>query len=140
LYHVGMDPHPIAPAWLVLPIAAVALILQAGYLLAIKEAPPEIMPPSRKRIRVASGWLSMGAIPLSAYGFALASPNDAGTFTIVWMLVIGLIGAIVMLAVLDAINTMRMHRSEGDQVHKDLRDKLRRDLEEMREQRDRGNP
>jgi hypothetical protein len=135
-----MDPHPIAPAWLVLPIAAVALILQAGYLLAIKDAPAEIMPPSRKRIRVASGWLSMGAIPLSAYGFGLASPNDAGTFTIVWMLVIGLIGAIVMLAVLDAINTMRLHRSEGDQVHKELRDKLRRDLNEMREQRDRGNP
>ena len=39
---------------------AVALILQAGYLLAIKDAPAEIMPPSRKRIRVASGWLSMG--------------------------------------------------------------------------------
>ena len=135
-----MDPHPIVPAWLVLPIAAVALILQAGYLIAIKDATPEIMPPSRKRIRVASGWLSMFTIPLSAYGFGLASPSDAGTFTIVWILVIGLIGAIVTLAVLDAINTMRLHRTDGDQVHKELRDKLREDLNEMREQRDRGNP
>lgn len=135
-----MDPHPISPAWLVLPIAAVALILQAGYLIAIKDATPEQMPPSRKRIRIASGWLSMFAIPLSAYGFGLASPSSAGTFTIIWMLVIGLIGAIVFLAVLDAMNTMRLHRSEGDQVHKELREKLRRDLDEMREQRERGNP
>ena len=135
-----MDPHPIAPAWIVLPIAGVALILQAGYLIAIKDASPELMPPSRKRIRVATGWLSMFAIPLSAYGFGLARPSDAGTFTIVWMLVIGLIGAIVLLAVLDAINTMRLHRSEDDHVHKELREKLRRDLDEMREQRKRGNP
>lgn len=138
MYHVGMDPHPIAPAWLVLPIAAVALILQAGYLLVLRDATPEQMPASRKRIRTATGWLSMFAIPLSAYGFGIASPSDAGTFTIIWMLVIGLVSAIVMLAMLDAMNTMRLHRNDGDQIHKELREKLRRDLDAMREQRDRG--
>ena len=135
-----MDPNPIAPAWLVLPIAGVALILQAGYLMALREASPQQMPASRKRIRTATGWLSMFAIPLAAYGFGLARPSDAGTFTIVWMLVIGLIAAIVMLAVLDAVNTMRLHRGEGDQLHKDLREKLKQDLDAMREQRERGNP
>lgn len=134
-----MDPHPIAPAWLVLPIAAVALILQAGYLIAIRDSSPDQMPASRKRIRTATGWLSMFAIPLSAYGFGIARPSDAGTFTIVWMLVIGLIAAIVLLAMLDAMNTMRLHRGEDDQIHKELREKLRRDLDAMREQRDRGN-
>jgi hypothetical protein len=135
-----MDPHPIAPAWLVLPIAAVALILQAGYLIAIKDASPEQMPPSRKRIRIATGWLSMFVIPLAAYGFGLASPSDAGTFTIVWLLVIGLVGTIVFLAVLDAMNTMRIHRSDGDRIHRELREKLRKDLDEMRERRERGSP
>lgn len=132
-----MDPSPIAPAWLVLPIAAVALVLQAGYLLAMREGGGE-MPPSRMRIRVASGWLSMIAIPLSAYGFALARPSEAGVFTIVWVLVIGLVGAIVMLAVLDAVNTMRLHRGDADRLHKDLREQLRRDLDELRERREQG--
>lgn len=135
-----MDTGPIAPTWFVLPLALVALVLQAGYLMAIREAKPEQMPPSRKRIRVATGWLSMFAIPLAAYGFGIASPSDPGTFTIVWMLVIGLIAAIVMLAVLDSVNTVRLHRRDGHKLHKELREHLKRDLDAMREQRDRGGP
>lgn len=133
-----MDTGPIAPTWFVLPLAMIALVLQAGYLIAIKELGPDRMPPSRKRIRVATGWLIMFAIPLSAYGFGIAHPGDAGTFMIVWMLVIGLVSVIVMLAVLDAVNTMRLHRKEGQQIHKDLRENLKRDLNAIREQRDRG--
>ncbi|MCA9275368.1 MAG: hypothetical protein KDA29_05035 [Phycisphaerales bacterium] len=135
-----MDPHPIAPAWFVLPLAGVALILQAGYLIAIKEASPQQMPPSRKRIRTATGWMSMFAIPLSAYGFGLARPSEPGTFTIVWMLVIGLISGIVMLAVLDAVNTMRLSRKADNKLHRELRERLRRDLQAYREQHDRGEP
>lgn len=133
-----MDTGPIAPTWFVLPLAMIALVLQAGYLIAIKELGPDRMPPSRRRIRVATGWLSMFAIPFSAYGFGIARPSDAGTFTVIWMLVIGLIAAIVLLAVLDAINTMRLHRNEGEKIHKELRENLQRDLKSIREQRDRG--
>jgi len=138
LYDVGMDTGPIAPTWFVLPIALIALVLQAGYLIAIKEQRPDRMPPSRKRIRIATGWLSIFAIPLSAYGFGIASPSDAGTFTVVWMLVIGLIAAIVMLAVLDAVNTMRLQRKAGYRVRKEMREHLSQDLDELREQQDRG--
>lgn len=133
-----MDTGPIAPSWFVLPLAMIALVLQAGYLIAIRELGPERMPPSRRRIRVATGWLSMFAIPLSAYGFGIARPNEAGTFTIVWMVVIGLIAAIVFLAVLDAINTIRLHRKEGQKIHKELRENLQRDIRHIREQQDRG--
>lgn len=133
-----MDTGPIAPTWFVLPLALIALVLQAGYLIAIRELGPDRMPPSRRRIRVATGWLSMFAIPLSAYGFGIARPSEAGTFTVVWMLVIGLISAIVMLAVLDAINTIRIHRRDGERVHRELRENLQRDLEAIREERDRG--
>ena len=133
-----MDTGPIAPTWFVLPLALIALVLQAGYLIAIRELGPDRMPPSRRRIRVATGWLSMFAIPLSAYGFGIARPSEAGTFTVVWMLVIGLISAIVMLAVLDAINTIRIHRRDGEKVHRELRENLQRDLKAIREERDRG--
>lgn len=138
LYHKGMDTGPIAPSWFVLPIAMIALVLQAGYLMAIRELGPDRMPPSRKRIRIGAGWLSMFAIPLAGYGFGLANPNDTGTFTIVWMLVIGLLGAIVLLAMLDAVNTVRIHRKDGHKLHKELREHLKRDLDALREQRDRG--
>ena len=121
-----------------LPLALIALVLQAGYLIAIKELGPDRMPPSRKRIRVATGWISMFTIPLSAYGFGIASPSNAGIFTVVWLMVIGLISAIIFLAVLDSINTMRLHRKEGDQLHRELRNNLQRDLKTVRDQRDRG--
>ncbi len=137
-YNTAMDTGPIAPTGFVLPLAMIALVLQAGYLIAIRELGPDRMPASRRRIRIASGWLSMFTIPLSAYGFGIAQPNDAGTFTIVWMVVIGLIAAIVMLAVLDAINTMRLHRHEGRKMHQELRENLQQDIKAIREQRDWG--
>ncbi len=108
-----MPTDPIAPLWLVLPLAGIALIVQAGYLIALKELPKGRIPPSRKRIRTATGWMSMFAIPLSAYGFGFSSTNDPRTFAIVWMLVIGLIFMILILAGLDAINTMRLHRQSS---------------------------
>jgi len=124
-----MDGVPIAPTWFVLPLAAIAMILQAGYLLALRELPRGRMPPSRRRIRVAIGWLSLFAIPISAYGFGIATTRDPGTFAMVWMVIIALIAMILMLAVLDTINTMRLHRNENDRLHKDFRTALRSDID-----------
>lgn len=63
----------------------------------------------------------MFAIPLTAYGFGIATMNDPSTFAIVWMVAIGLIAAIFMLAVLDAINTMRLKRVSQQQIDKEYR-------------------
>ena len=76
-----MSVDPIAPIWLVLPLALIAIVVQAGYLVAIKELPNRVMPASRKRIRTALSWLSMFLIPLSAYGFGIATMDDPGVFT-----------------------------------------------------------
>jgi len=119
-----MPSDPIAPAWIVLPLALIALVIQAGYLLALKELPKKMMPPSRRRIRTASGWLSMFAIPLIAYGFGIATTDDPRMFAIVWMVVIGLISGILMLAGLDAINSMRLHRKVKHQLTQEFRDAL----------------
>ena len=119
-----MPSDPIAPIWLVLPLALIALIVQAGYLIALKELPKGFMPPSRKRIRTASSWMSMFAIPLSAYGFGFATTDDPGVFAMVWVVVIGLISGILMLAGLDAINTMRLHRKAKHELTQEFRDAL----------------
>lgn len=124
-----MGTGAIAPIWVVLPLAMIAMILQAGYLIALRELPSERMPASRRRIRMATGWLSMFAIPLAAYGFGIATPADPATFAIVWTLVIGLIAAILMLAVLDAVNTMRLHRRANRELRGDFRSALKEDIE-----------
>lgn len=124
-YYWKMPTDPLAPIWLVLPLALIALIVQAGYLIALKELPREYMPASRRRIRTASSWMSMFAIPLSAYGFGFASTEDATVFAMVWMVVIGLITGILLLAGLDAINTLRLHRKAQTQLESEFRQELK---------------
>jgi len=113
---------PLAPGWLVLPLAAVALLATAAHIIALREAPRGALPESRRRIRIATGWVIMVAIPLTAYAFGIATPSSVGTYMIVWMAVTGLIGAILLLAMLDALNTMRLHRADVRR----LRDEFRR--------------
>ncbi len=120
-----MTGGPIAPLWLVLPLAGIALIVQAGYLIALKELPKGRIPPSRKRIRTASSWLSMFAIPLSAYGFGFASTQDPRLFAIVWMVVIALIAGILLLAGLDAVNTLRLHRKAAQELRSEWKTSLK---------------
>ena len=124
-YYWKVPTDPLAPIWLVLPLALIALIVQAGYLIALKELHREYMPASRRRIRTASSWMSMFAIPLSAYGFGFASTNDATLFAIVWMVVIGLISGILMLAGLDAVNTLRLHRHAKQGLESEFRQALK---------------
>ncbi len=66
----------------------------------------------------------MFAIPLTAYGFGIATMEDPSTFANVWMVVIGLIAAILMLSGLDAINTMRLRRVAQQQLEKEYRTAL----------------
>lgn len=67
----------------------------------------------------------MFAIPLSAYGFGFASTNDPRLFAMVWMVVIVLIGGILLLAGLDAVNTVRLHRKATDELHSEWETALR---------------
>lgn len=112
---------PIAPAWLVLPLAAVALVATAMHIIALREAPAGTIPESRRRIRTAAGWVIMFAVPLSAYAFGIATPARAGAFMTVWLSVIALVGTILILAMLDGLNTVRLHRGANRRLRRDYR-------------------
>lgn len=100
---------PIAPAWLIVPLAAIALLVVAAHVLILNRTP---MPASRKRIRIVNGMLMMFTIPLTAMAFSAIAPTQQRLFVMLWMLVVGLIVLILLLAIADLANTWLMHRTE----------------------------
>lgn len=66
-------------------------------------------PGSRKRIRLANAVLMMVTLPLLATGFSLLDPHDhPREWTLVWLSAMALLAMNVFLAVLDALNTLRL--------------------------------
>jgi hypothetical protein len=106
----------IAPAWLVMPLAVVTLLVIAGHVLALQRAD---MPPFRKRLRTVNGVLMMFTVPVAAFAFAIIQPANQRLFIMVWMLVAGLLVLVLMLAVLDLAHTWllawhwKRHSSRG---------------------------
>ena len=102
-----IETSPILPIWLVAPMAGVTMLLLACHLTALHASD---MPVSRQRIRVANGVLMMFVTPLLAYVLGYATPGDPGPFVMGWTSVSVMLLMILMLAVLDMLNTARLHR------------------------------
>ncbi len=118
---LGMDSDPIAPAWVVFPIAAIVLLTVAGHMIVLRELPKGKIPESRRRLRIATGWVMMFTIPLTAYGFGVASLADPGLFVLVWTMIVGLLCGVFVLAGVDVVNSMRLHREECNKLQHDFR-------------------
>jgi len=108
---------PLAPAWVVVPLAVLALLVIAGHVLALDKME---MPASRRRIRKVNGFLMMFTTPLVGYAFAMASPSKARLFVMVWMIVAGLVTLVLLLALLDMINTWRMTLAEKRELRRQI--------------------
>lgn len=91
--------------WVTIPLAAVGMVLLAGYTLAIQR---DDVPAARKKVRTALGVLNMFIIAAFAYGVSVANPADRKAFAVVWLLVVGLVSCSVLLALLDAAITVRI--------------------------------
>ena len=100
---------PILPLWFVAPMAVVTMLLLAGHVTAVQASK---MPASRQRIRVANGVLMMFITPLLAFSLGFATPADPGLFVMGWTSVSVMLMMVLMLAVLDMLNTARLHRAE----------------------------
>jgi hypothetical protein len=108
---------PLAPVWLVVPLAVLALLVIAAHVLALDKTE---MPASRRRIRKVNGLLMMFTVPLVAYAFGVASPSQARLFVMVWMIVAGLVFLVLMLAMLDIVNTWRVTWNERRQLKRQI--------------------
>lgn len=98
----------VLPAWLVIPSAVVVMLTVAA---AITVTAKHTTPASRRRVRLANGWVMLLLTPLAATGFSLIdSAQHPRLFVQIWILVIGLIAISVVLAILDILNTARLAR------------------------------
>lgn len=112
--------------WAVFAIAAAALVVVVVHVESVRRSD---MPASRRRIRLANGWLMLFTVPVIAAGFIAASPASPRLFVMVWMVAIGLVGLILMLACLDMLNTYRLARQQRRELIDQLNEVRRRLLE-----------
>lgn len=113
---------PLLSPWIVFPIAAIVMFAIALHVEALRRA---AMPPSRKRLRLANAWIMLAAAPLIAFGFGAAGASGIGGawgFVLAWTAVFILMGAVLALAVLDMLNTLRLARRQ----RRDLAEHMRR--------------
>lgn len=126
-----MSPGPVLSPWLVLPLAGLAMLLLASHVTATEQ----IEPLSRRRIRLANGWVMLVATPLIAAGFSLIAPlSQSRAFAMVWLAVIGLLSISVLLALADIVNTIRL----GRRAHRELREAASRLKAELHRAQSRG--
>tara|TARA_R110000744_G_C19185091_1_gene543221 strand:- start:50 stop:442 length:393 start_codon:yes stop_codon:yes gene_type:complete len=121
-----MEHGPIAPSWFVLPLAMLALLVVASHLIVLREHAVGKMPESRRQIRMVTGWVMMFTIPLVAYGFGIVSPTNEEPFLLAWTCIVGLLAGIVLMACVDAINSIRLARKETREMREELRELLDR--------------
>ena len=129
-----LGANSILPGWGVLPVAGATMVVIAAHILNLHQTP---MPPRRRRIRTVNGLLMMFVSALLAYAIGIAhgvehpsaSPSQTREFLVVWLLIIGLVGIIVIMAGLDAATTMRHSLARRAAMRRDMRNKLGTEIE-----------
>lgn len=92
----------VSPA-VALPLAALGMVLLAGYVLALQS--PSV-PPLRRRLRTASGVLMIALLGLLAYACSIVPTHDRRLMVLSWMLVVIVLGVVVLLACVDVVTTL----------------------------------
>ncbi|MFG0276270.1 MAG: hypothetical protein ACF8QF_14565 [Phycisphaerales bacterium] len=117
------------PAWGVLPLTALMMLVVAGHIEVTRVA---TRPESRRRIRIANGWVMLVTLPLLASGFSLLDPDtQRRTFVLVWVAAVWLLGVSLLLAIADVFNTIRVTRKEREQLRHGF-EELTRDIARLR--------
>lgn len=117
-----MNNAPLLPAWVVLPVAAIMLLVVATHLMLLLKSD---MPASRRRIRTLNGWIMLFLVPIGAAAFGVVTPSDPRLFLLIWIVVILMLFLLIGLALLDMVNTTRLYRQERDDVSDLFRDSSR---------------
>jgi hypothetical protein len=112
---------PLVTPWIAIPLAAVAMVLYAGHTLAMQRAD---IPQARRKVRSALNVLSMFVVAGVAYGSSVADTANRKAFVLCWLLVVGLVGVSLVLALVDVIITVKL-------TVRERREEARRAAEEL---------
>ena len=113
-----MNGDVVLSAWITGPICAV---LFACVLVHLSYLAPRVQPASRRRIRTASGAVLLIVLPLVCVGFSVLAPARQPTaWALTWIAASTLTGLAAFLALLDIVNTMRLHRNTTKRLNLDM--------------------
>lgn len=107
----------LAPYWVVVPVAVLAMLVVGGHVLLIDRSD---QPAARKRIRTVNGLLMMFTVPVIAAGFGFVPPAEARLFLMTWMLGVCLILLVLVLALMDIAASMLIHRRERVELQRQI--------------------
>lgn len=114
------------PVWIALPAAAAVMFTVAGHVLMIQRAQ---MPGSRRRIRTCAGLVMLVVTPLLAHALSTGPGVDQPRpMALVWMTIIALLGLVIGLALLDVLNTLRLHMLHMRGLRRETRARVALDL------------
>ncbi|MBL9030465.1 MAG: hypothetical protein JNM80_01985 [Phycisphaerae bacterium] len=102
-----MTSGPLVPAWVACSVGGLFLVVLALHLMSLRASPLETR---RKRIRTVTTVVMMLVTPLAAYAFGVAEPARARAYVLVWLVVTGAMGLVLVLALLDMGQSVREHR------------------------------
>jgi len=104
---IALADGTLVPGWLAIALAGATMLFVAAHVLAIQHLE---MPASRRRIRTVTGVLMLILCAMLAYATGMVDPDEKRDFVLAWMAVIALLGIVLLLAGMDVLNTLRLHR------------------------------
>jgi len=117
----------LVPIWVSAPLGLVAMVITAGHLIAMRSVRDRV-PSSRRRIRTVNGFVILLTLPMLVFAFSFTTRETPAVFLRSWTISIGLLGIVLMLSFLDALNSFRLGRA----AHREARDAFHAELEETR--------
>lgn len=116
----ALAANPPLPAIAVVPLALLAMIFIAGHVMAMND-PTSGVPTSRKRIRSANGVMLMWLVALVTYAISILNPEHTSRFVLTWLTIITVVGLVLILALLDVLNTIRLHSAARRIIREELK-------------------
>ena len=117
----GPSPVPLASPWLVAPIAGVAILALTGHLAMVWRRERFAI---RRRLRATNAVFMLGGTLSCAYGLAGVAPSSGQSFVLAWTITMAMAGAVVIVAMADAMVTLRVRRMADAVLRKRLNEEL----------------
>lgn len=109
---------PLISPWLAFSMAAFTMLVIAAHATALAETK---MPESRRTIRKINAMLMLIGVPLIAYAFSGIGSQRPREFVFVWTAAAALLSVIVFIALVDILNTARLHRAQSQELRIKIR-------------------